>query len=64
MQSVSILSLYYDALGCPQQKCLIHLIRYMNEDLKANPYDVELRVIVQAFATMCDLLLRQWIGTG
>ena len=42
----------YDAVKCPQQKCLIHLIRDMNEDLKANPYDVELWVIVQAFATI------------
>jgi len=42
----------YDSIECPQQKCLIHLIRDMNEDLKANPYDVELRVIVQAFATI------------
>ena len=42
----------YDSIECPQQKCLIHLIRDMNEDLKANPYDAELRVIVQAFATI------------
>jgi DNA-directed RNA polymerase subunit RPC12/RpoP len=42
----------YDSIECPQQKCLIHLIRDMNEDLKANPYDVELRVIVQSFATI------------
>jgi predicted RecB family nuclease len=42
----------YDSIECPQQKCLIHLIRDMNEDLKANPYDVELWVIVQAFATI------------
>jgi DNA-directed RNA polymerase subunit RPC12/RpoP len=42
----------YDSIECPQQKCLIHLIRDMNEDLKANPYDLELKVIVQAFATI------------
>jgi DNA-directed RNA polymerase subunit RPC12/RpoP len=42
----------YDSIECPQQKCLIHLIRDMNEDLKANPYDAELRGIVQAFATI------------
>ena len=42
----------YNSIECPQQKCLIHLIRDMNEDLKANPYDVELRMIVQAFATI------------
>jgi hypothetical protein len=42
----------YDSIECPQQKCLIHLIRDMNEDVKANPYDVELKGIVQAFATI------------
>ncbi len=47
----------YDSIECPQQKCLIHLIRDMNEDLKANPYDVELKVIVQAFATIVRLII-------
>ena len=42
----------YDSIECPQQKCLIHLIRDMNEDVKANPYNVELKEIVQAFATI------------
>ena len=41
----------YDSIECPQQKCLVHLIRDMNEDVKSNPYDVELKGIVQAFAT-------------
>jgi hypothetical protein len=40
----------YDSIECPQQKCLIHLIRDMNEDVKANPYDQELKAIAQAFA--------------
>jgi hypothetical protein len=42
----------YDSIECPQQKCLIHLIRDMNEDVKSNPYDVELKGIVQKFATI------------
>jgi hypothetical protein len=42
----------YDSIECPQQKCVIHLIRDMNEDVKANPYDEELKGIVQAFATI------------
>lgn len=42
----------YDSIECPQQKCLIHLIRDMNEDVKSNPYDVELKGIVQAFAAI------------
>ena len=42
----------YDSFDCPQQKCLIHLIRDMNDDVKSNPYDAELKDIVQAFATV------------
>ena len=29
----------YDSLPCKQQKCLIHLIRDINTDVKANPWD-------------------------
>ena len=32
----------YDAMDCPQQKCLIHLIRDLNDDLLKNPFDEEL----------------------
>ncbi len=49
----------YDSIENPQQKCLIHLIRDMNEDVKANPFDTELRGIVQAFA----LVMRPIIET-
>ncbi len=42
----------YDSIECPQQKCLIHLIRELNEDTKANPFDAELREIVQSFASV------------
>ena len=40
----------YDAVECPQQKCLIHFIRDLNEDLLKHPYDDELKQIVGAFA--------------
>ena len=33
----------YDSIDCPQQKCLIHLIRDLNDDMLKNPYDDELR---------------------
>src|SRR5262245_12090807 len=33
----------YDSLDCPHQKCLIHLIRDINDDLLKNPFDDELR---------------------
>jgi hypothetical protein len=42
----------YDSIGCPQQKCLIHLMRDMNHDLRANPFDEELKSITGPFGTL------------
>lgn len=39
----------YDAIGCLQQKCLIHLIRDINDDLLGNPFDEELQSITRPF---------------
>jgi predicted RecB family nuclease len=44
----------YDALPCTQQKCLVHLIRDLNDDLWKNPFDEELEVFV---AAVRDLLV-------
>lgn len=33
----------YDSIECSQQKCLIHLMRDFNQDLRANPWDEELK---------------------
>jgi hypothetical protein len=40
----------YDAIECPQQKCLIHLIRDLNDELLKHPYDKELKQLVGDFA--------------
>lgn len=42
----------YDAIECPQQKCLIHLIRDLNDELLKHPYDDELKGIVADFARL------------
>ncbi len=42
----------YDAIGCPQQKCLIHLMRDMNQELLNNPFDTELQSITGPFGTL------------
>src|SRR5262245_37500860 len=42
----------YDALPCPQQKCLIHLLRDMNQELLSNPFDAELQSITAPFGTL------------
>jgi len=42
----------YDSIDCPQQKCLIHLMRDMNQELLNNPYDRELQSITEPFGTL------------
>jgi uncharacterized protein (TIGR03067 family) len=42
----------YDAIDCPQQKCLIHLLRDMNQELLNNPFDLELQSITGPFGTL------------
>ena len=38
----------YDAVACRQQKCLVHLIRDLNDDLWKNPFNSELERFVSA----------------
>lgn len=40
----------YDSMPCAQQKCLVHLIRDMNDDLFRNQLDADLRKLVQTFS--------------
>jgi predicted RecB family nuclease len=47
----------YDALECPQQKCLIHLMRDINQDLLGSPFDDELRSITQPFGTLLKAIV-------
>jgi predicted RecB family nuclease len=39
----------YDSLSCPQQKCLVHLLRDFNQDILANPWDEELKSLASDF---------------
>jgi predicted RecB family nuclease len=39
----------YDSVQCEQQKCLIHLIRDLNDDVFRNPFDEELKSIARRF---------------
>jgi len=48
----------YDSLKCRQQKCFIHLMRDINDDLRRNPYDDELRSVAAPFARLLkDIVL-------
>jgi predicted RecB family nuclease len=49
----------YESVPCAQQKCLIHLMRDINEDLHRNPFDEELRKIAGRFG----VLLREIVAT-
>lgn len=49
----------YDALDCAQQKCLVHLVRDIDEDLLRNPVDTELKTIASELGN----LLREIIQT-
>ncbi|MBC7904271.1 MAG: IS66 family transposase [Gemmatimonadaceae bacterium] len=49
----------YDSINCPQQKCLIHLIRDINDALYKNPYDEGLKQLAEGFTN----LLRPMIET-
>jgi predicted RecB family nuclease len=49
----------YESLDCPQQKCLIHLIRDFNNDLIGSPYDEEFKALAREFGK----LLRCIVGT-
>jgi predicted RecB family nuclease len=42
----------YDSLGCPQQRCLIHLMRDLNDEVLTNPFDDQLKQIATAFANL------------
>ena len=40
----------YDGIACPQQKCLIHLMRDLNDEILNNPFDEEMKSIAVGFA--------------
>ena len=42
----------YDFVDCPQQRCLIHLMRDLNDDIHQEPFNLEIKEAVQEFATL------------
>jgi hypothetical protein len=49
----------YDFLPCEHQKCLVHLVRDIDDDVLRNPLDEELKRLAEAFGS----LLRSIVGT-
>jgi hypothetical protein len=48
----------YDSLPCSQQKCLLHLMRDLNEAVLNCPYDEELRQVVMDFAELLKAIVQ------
>jgi len=42
----------YDSIACSHQKCLIHLMRDINEDLCKQPFNEEMKEIARQFASL------------
>jgi len=42
----------YDSISCAQQRCLIHLIRDLNEDVLKEPFNEEMKTLVHEFAEL------------
>ena len=48
----------YDSIDCPQQKCLIHMIRDLNDSLSREPFNVELKDLCQTFAAVLKPIIK------
>ena len=49
----------YDSLNCPQQKCLIHLVRDLNGAILDNPYDQEIKELVRSFGELLKRIVEE-----
>jgi transposase len=47
----------YDSMSCAQQKCLIHLMRDLNDDLLKQPFNEELKELVRDFARLLKSII-------
>ncbi|MEO0538611.1 MAG: TM0106 family RecB-like putative nuclease [Cyanobacteria bacterium P01_A01_bin.123] len=47
----------YNSVKCLQQKCLIHLIRDMNDDLYKNPFDEEYKTLVKNLGILLKMIV-------
>lgn len=47
----------YDSIQCVQQKCLIHLVRDINDDVFKNPFDEELKSLARGLTdVLCPIV--------
>jgi hypothetical protein len=48
----------YDSIECPQQRCLIHLIRDVNDDFLKNQFDSGFKEFVEAFGQLLKEIIQ------
>jgi len=48
----------YDSIKCGQQKCLVHFVRDIDDDLLKNPLDIELKTMAQEFGTLLRTIIQ------
>jgi hypothetical protein len=48
----------YDSFDCPQQKCLIHLMRDLNDDLLREPFNEELKSLGSGFGFLVKSIVK------
>jgi predicted RecB family nuclease len=47
----------YNSVECLQQKCIIHLIRDMNDDLHVNPFDEKYKILTKEFGSLIKMIV-------
>ena len=48
----------YDSLPCLQQKCLVHFVRDIDDDVLKNPFDEELKTMAQEFSDVLKPIIQ------
>jgi predicted RecB family nuclease len=48
----------YDTLACSQQKCIVHFVRDIDDDLLKYPLDTELKWIAQKFGKLLRVIIK------
>ncbi|MGD0919269.1 MAG: TM0106 family RecB-like putative nuclease [Thermodesulfobacteriota bacterium] len=48
----------YDSLPCEQQKCIVHFVRDIDDDLLKNPLDTELKGIAEEFGALLRTIIQ------
>jgi predicted RecB family nuclease len=47
----------YDSIKCDQQKCLVHLMRDVNDDIRKEPFNEEMKEVGRDFGALLQLIV-------